>query len=433
MNIKIEEIGPCKKLLKIEVPKEKIEDEWQKQLNEVCKMANLPGFRKGKAPKKLIEKRFNDRIVEEVKRTVVSDNYQKAVEENKLSPVGEPEIGDIKLELGKPLNFEIAMEVLPTFELGEYKGIHLKKKPVSITSEDIDNALKTISRQRTQLIIVDDGKVEGEDFIICDCEVGVNSEVVWKDEDLEVMVSGSNVADINVPDLKTNLLGAKAGEKRTLKVELGEKFPVEQHRNKPAKLGICVKEIKRPVSPEINDEMAKKVGYDSLDELKEFLSDRLKVEKKKLVESEMHEQVYNKLLEMANFDLPKDVIESQASKRLQKYQVDLLNKGTPLEKIQKNLEDLRNASEESVIRDFKMSLVFEHIAEKEKIYVTESEVNQRINELANMYGTEPSNMRKQLEKLDSISNLRYQMRESKTLGFLMKEATVEEVKQEGNK
>lgn len=147
----------------------------------------------------------------------------------------------------------------------------------------------------------------------------------------------------------------------------------------------------------------------------------------------MHEQVYNKLLEMANFDLPKDVIESQASKRLQKYQIDLLNKGTPLEKIQKNLEDLRNASEESVIRDFKLSLVFEHIAEKEKIYVTESEVNQRINELANMYGTEPSNMRKQLEKLDSISNLRYQMRERKTLGFLMKEATMEEVKQEGDK
>ncbi len=145
MNIEIEEVGPCKKLLKIEIPKEAIEGEWQKQLGEVSRMAKLPGFRKGKAPRKLLEKNYGDKIMDDVKRAVVSDSYQQAIENNKLSPVGDPDISDIDLELGKPLKFEVTLEVLPTFELGEYKGMQLKSKSVSVTDEDIDKALETIT------------------------------------------------------------------------------------------------------------------------------------------------------------------------------------------------------------------------------------------------------------------------------------------------
>lgn len=430
MNIEIEEVGPCKKLLKIEIPREKIEDEWQKQLSEVSRMANLPGFRKGKAPRKLLEKKFGNQIKDEVKRAVVSESYRQAVEGNKLSPVGEPNVGDIDLELGKPLKFEITLEVLPTFELGKYRGIQLKKKPVSVTDEDIDNALNTISRQKTQLTVVDKGKVKEGDYIICDCEVGVNGEVIWKDEELEVMVSGSSVANINVPDLKTIIVGAKSGDKRTMDVVLGDNFPVEQHRNKSANIEISIKEIKRPASPDINDVLAKQVGYDSLDELKEFLSKRLEAEKKKLAEGEMHKQIYSKLVEMADFDLPEDMIAHQSNERLHRYQMELISKGAPLEEIEKNMVDLKNASEESVVKDFKLSLVIDRIAEEEKIFVTEDDVNQRINWLAGMYGIEPALMKKHLEKINSMSSLRHQLKEHKTLNFLMKEASIEEVREE---
>ncbi len=433
MNIEIEEVGPCKKSLKIEIPKERIEDEWQKQLNEVSRMAKLPGFRKGKAPRKLLEKKFSDRIIEDVKRAVVSESYQQALEGNKLSPIGDPDVGDIDLELGKPLKFEITLEVLPTFELGDYKGMQLKKKPVSVTDEDIENALKAVSRQKTQLAVVKKGKVKDGDYIICDCEVGVNGEAIWNDEELEVMVSGSSVANINVPDLKTNLVGAKSGDKLTMDVELGDNFSVEQHRNKSAKMEISIKEIKRPASPDINDELAKQVGYDTLGELREFLSKRLEVEKKNQVEGEMHEQIYSKLIEMADFDLPGDMIAHQSNERLHRYQMELINKGTPMEEMEKNIDDLKNASEESVIKDFKMSLVIDRIAEKEKIFVTENDVNQRINGLAGMYGIEPAAMKKQLERINGMSNLRHQLKEHKTLNFLMKEATIEEVKEEVKK
>ncbi|MBO1224023.1 MAG: trigger factor [Candidatus Scalindua sediminis] len=429
MKVEIEEIGPCKKLLKVEIPKEKIDDEWQEQLKELCKMADLPGFRKGKAPRSLVEKKFGERLMEDVKQKLVSSTYEEAVEKNKLSPVGEPEISDVNMELGKPLNFEVTMEVLPTFEIGEYKGLQLKKESVSVTDKDIKAALKTISGQKTQLTIVKDGKVEDDDYIICDCKVKVGRKIVFEDEDLEVMVSGSTVADINVPDLKSNLLGTKSGGKCSIDVELGDNFSVEQYRNKSAKLEISVKEIKRPVSPEIDDEMAKQMGYDSLAELSEFVSKKLEAEKKRMVDNDMREQIYKNLLEMANFDLPKDVIESQINKRLHRHQIELLNRGTPLEEIEKDMGNLKNASEESVIKDFKLSLILERIAEKEKIFVTEAEVNQRINTLANMYGTEPSKMRNQLEKIGNIPNLRYQMKESKTVDFLIKEAVTKEPNQ----
>ena len=433
MNIEIEEVGPCKKLLKIEIPKETIEGEWQKQLREVARMAKVPGFRKGKAPRKLLEKNYGDKIVDDVKRAVVSDSYQQAIEKNKLSPVGDPDIGDIDLELGKPLKFEITLEVLPTFELGEYKGLQLKRKPVAVTDEDIDKALETISKQKAQLTIVKTGKVKVEDFIICDCEVGINDEVVWSDQELEVMVSGSHVADINVPDLKDRLVGAKSGDKVSVDVELGDSFSVEQHRNKSAKMEISIKEIKRPKSPKIDDELAKQVGYDTLGELKEFMSKRLEMEKKRMAEGEMQEQISSKLIEMAGFEMPEDMIKHHTNERLHKYQLDLVNKGTPQEEIEKHTEDMKSASEEAVVRDFKMSLVLEHIAEKERIFVTEDDVNRRISEMAGMYGLDAAGMKKQLEKMNSMSNLRHQLRESKTLNLLMKEANIEEVKEEVKK
>ena len=430
MNIEIEEVGPCKKLLKIEIPKETIEGEWQKQLREVARMAKVPGFRKGKAPRKLLEKNYGDKIIDDVKRAVVSDSYQQAIEKNKLSPVGDPDISDIDLELGKPLKFEITLEVLPTFELGEYKGLQLKRKPVAVTDEDIDKALETISKQKAQLTVVKTGKVKEEDFIICDCEVGISGEVVWSDQELEVMVSGSHVAEINVSDLKDSLVGTKSGDKISVDVELGDNFSVEQHRNKSAKMEISIKEIKRPKSPKIDDELAKQVGYDSLGELKEFMSQRLEMEKKRMAEGEMQEQISSKLIEMADFEMPEDMIKHHTNERLHKYQHDLVNKGTPQEEIEKHTEDMKSASEESVVRDFKMSLVLEHIAEKERIFVTEDDVNRRISEMAGMYGLDAAGMKKQLEKMNSMSNLRHQLRETKTLNLLMKEANIEEVEEE---
>ncbi|GJQ60545.1 MAG: trigger factor [Candidatus Scalindua sp. AMX11] len=432
MKIGIEEIAPCKKLIKVEIPSETIEQEWQSQLNRLSGMVNLPGFRKGKAPKKLIEKKYSDRIAEDVKQSVISNTYQEAIKENGLSPVGEPELSDINLELGKPLIFDITLEVLPAFELGEYKGIKLLRKPVTVTNEDIEKTLKNINKQKTQLIVMEDSEIEANDHIICDCKVKVNKKIVWKGEDTEIEVSGSRVADIDVPDLQANLLGLQSGKHCSLKVELSDTFSVEEFRNSPATLELSVKEIKRPVAPEINDQMAKELDYESLDDLKEYLSKKLESEKKHYADIDMREQINKHLLEMADFELPKDMVKEQTNRKLHNYQIDLLNKGVSMEKIQENLKELKDVSEDSVVREFKLSLVLEQIAENERIYVTEKDLNNKIATLAHMYGIDQSKMRKQIEKMNSISNLRHELRETKTVDFLLKQAVVEDTQQENN-
>ena len=150
------------------------------------------------------------------------------------------------------------------------------------------------------------------------------------------------------------------------------------------------------------------------------------MDKKRWVEQDLQGQVYQKLLEMANFELPKDWIEHQTTRRLYRYQLELLHRGMPWEEIEKETQRLKGASEESVIRDLKLSLMLEYIADKERLYVTEQEAEQKINELAVIYNTTPPRMRRQLEKQGTLSGLRYQLRETKVVELLLKEAKIEE-------
>ena len=426
INVQIEEVGPCKKLLKIEVPKENIEIEWGKRFAEVCRIAELPGFRKGRAPKKLVEKRFNEQLKEDVKQAVISDSYQKAIEKNNINPIGLPEFSDIDFDPGKPLNFKVTLEVKPTFNIENYKGIKLIRKSTTVTDEDIEKALNNIAIQKAQLTVVEGGKIGHTDCVICDCQVKIGKDVIWQDSDIEIIASNPIVTGVDAPGLGSTLNGMSSGEQCKVSVKLIDTFPVKEQHGKNATLVLTVKEIKRPTVPKIDDELAKQLDFDSLDELKKRLQERLERDKQAWVQQNLTSQLYNKLFDTASLDLPKDLIARQVERRLRQYQLELLYKGTPVDKIREETERLKNASEESVVRDIKLSLILEQIADKEKLYATETDVENRIIEMANAYRTTPARLRKQLEKDDDISNLRCAVREKKVIDLLMKSAAIED-------
>jgi len=427
MNVIITEAGPCKKVLKFEIPKETIESEFEKKTAEVCDTVELPGFRKGRAPRKLVEKRFETQIKDDVKQAVVGDCYQKALEEHKLNPVGNPQFGEIKLEVGQPLNFDVTLEVWPSFELGQYKGLKLKKKPSNVTEEDVRKALQGMSLRKAQLTVVQDGSVKKGDHIICDCKVKVGINIVLEDDDVEILVEdGVAVVDTSVPDFATKLEGTKSGKECEIEMKLSDKFSKEEFRGKDAKLKLTVKEIKRLVMPEINGDFAKTLGYESLEDLNAHLRKRIEIDKKNWAEDDMRNQILDILLEQTKFDLPQDFVNYHTEQRVYKHQLDLLKKGMPLEEIQKQTENIKNASVESVMRELKASIVLDNIAEKEKIFVTENEVEQRIADIARAYNTDTVRVRKQLERQGSLSYLRNEMRENKVINLLLKEAKIEE-------
>ena len=332
MNVTIEDAGPCKKVLKFEIPKETVETEFEKKTLEVCNTVELPGFRKGRAPRKLIEKRFGSQIKDEVKQTIVSDCYQKTVEEHKLNPVGNPQFGEIKLEIGQPLNFDATLEVWPAFEINQYKGLKLKKKPATVTDEDMQKTLQGMSLRRAQLTVVKDGKVKKADHIICDCKIEVNGNVILEDDDVEIIVSGGiTIFDIMVPDLAAKLEGAQSGEECKVDVKLSDNFAQEEYRGKNAKLKLAVKEIKRLALPEINEDFAKTLGFESLEDLKTNTRKRIEIDKKNWVEDDLRNQILDTLIMQTNFELPQDFVNYHTERRIYKHQLDLLKRGYPLD------------------------------------------------------------------------------------------------------
>ena len=427
MNVTITEAGPCKKVLKFEIPKETIESEFEKKTAEVCDTVELPGFRKGRVPRKLVEKRFGAQIKDDVKQSVVSDCYQKALEEHKLNPVGNPQFGEIKLEVGQPLNFDVTLEVWPIFELGQYKGLKLKKKPSNVTEEDIGKVLQGMSLRKTQLSVVQDGSVKRGDHIICDCKVKVGRSVVLEDDDVEILVeNGVAVANIPIPELVTKLEGIKSGKECEIEIKLSDSFTKEEFRGKDAELKLTVKEIKRLAVPDVDDNFAKTLGSESLEDLKSNVRKRIEIDKKNWAEDDMRNQILDILLDETKFDLPQYFVNYHTEQRVYKHQLDLMKRGMPLEEIQKQTENIKNASAESVMRELKASIILDNIAEKEKIFVTENEVEQRIAAIARTYNTDVTRVRKQLERQGSLSYFRNEMRENKVINLLLKEAKIEE-------
>ncbi|HHT9111071.1 MAG TPA: trigger factor [Candidatus Brocadiaceae bacterium] len=427
MNVMIEEAGPCKKVLKFEIPRETVDSELEKKTREVCDTIEIPGFRKGRAPRKLVEKRFANQIRDEVKQSVVGDSYQKALEEHKISPVGDPKFGEIKMESGQPLNFDVTLEVLPTFDVEHYKGIQLKKKSAAVTEEDLDRALKEFAARKAQMTVVKDGVVKRGDQVICDCRVEVKGNNILEDEDIELFVAeGMTVAGISLPDLIAVMEGKKSGDESKVSVKLPDNFVKEEHRGNDARVTLVIKEIKRLALPEISEEFAKTLGFESLDDLKAKLRKQIEIDKKKWVEDDLRNQILDTLLNQIQLVLPQDFVNYQTEQRVYKHQMDLLNKGMPLDEIQKRTESIKNASSESVMRELKASLILHHIADKEKMFVTESEVENRIVEIARAYNTDVVRVRKQLERHGNLSYLRSDMRENKMLDVLVKEAKISE-------
>lgn len=427
MNVMIEDAGHCKKVLKFEIPKETVDSELEKKTREVCKTIEIPGFRKGRTPRKLVEKRFANQILDEVKQSVVGDSYQKALAEHKINPVGDPKFGEIKMESGQPLNFDVTLEVLPTFEVEQYKGIQLKKKSAAVTEADLDRALKEFAARKAQITVVKDGVVKRGDQVICDCKVEIKGNNILEDEDIELFVAdGMTVAGIPLPDLTAAMEGKKSGDESKIAVKLPDNFAKEEYRGKDAQLGFVIKEIKRLALPETNEGFAKTLGFESLNDLKSKLRKQVEVDKKRWVEDDLRNQLLDSLLNQIKFDLPLDFVKYQTEQRVYKHQMDLLDKGMPLDEIQKRTDSIKNASAESVMREFKASLILHHIADKEKMFVTESEVENRIVEIARAYNTDVGRVRKQLERHGNLSYLRSDMRENKMLNALVKDSQISE-------
>ncbi len=454
----IEEAGPCKKRVSIEVQEETIKSATDEQYETLRKEALVPGFRKGRAPRRLLEKRFGKETTEQVKLKLLADASAAAIKDNKLNSLGEPDIDFEKIELPEtgPLKFDFEVEVRPQFDLPQLEGVPVTKTKLEVTDELIDREILRIRKWSGLWTPREGGAVELEDQIIADVIIkpvsgashpvesavegaegvdsasplGTSSPQIEEEQklantDIYVRKNGF-VGAIPVEKLDELLIGAKAGDVKQTSIEVPKTYFKEEFRGKKVDIQITIKDIKWLKPAELDENFLKRYEVKDEAEMRVKIHDILHSQLEQQSRSEMTEQIYQYLLDNTDFDLPVDIVAEHSATLLKRQYVNLLMRGLPRQQVDEQMEQLRASSEEQAKRQFKVFFIIDKIAEKLGIETSEEEINGQIAQLAIQQGRRPERMREEMERDGSLAQLKLQVHERKCIDKLLESATVTE-------
>jgi trigger factor len=430
-NIRVEDVGPATKKVHVEIPKEKVAEKIAEQFKELRQGAHIPGFRKGRAPQKLIEKKFSADVKEQVRRTLISESYEQAIEQNSLQVLGEPEFENpdaVKIEEDAPLNYSFTVEIQPDITLPELSGFKVKKPVIPITEEHVDQAMQNLREQQGTLIPVEDRGVQDGDQVTADVHVKIEGKVTNHMHDTTIMVRPGRIAGLQINDIAEKLRDAKSGETREITTTVPDTYPVENVRGKEVTLEVTVKDIKKLEPIEINDEFLQSLGFTKEQELRDALREQMVERIDFDIKAAMRRQVIEQLLSQVDVKLPTKLSDRQTDRVVNRRAVDLLMKGIPRERIEQNVEQLRTGAQDEAVRELKTFFILQKVAQQLNVDVSEGELNNRIATLAYQQGRRPERLKQEMSKDGStLTNLFVSMREEKAIDKIIETAEVEEV------
>jgi trigger factor len=428
--IKVEDAGPATKKVSVEIPRERIEAKLQEQFKELRSQAAIPGFRVGHAPQKLIEKRFATDVRDQVRRALISESYEQAVEKNSLQVIGEPQFDNpeaIQLPDSGSLSYSFEVEVQPDIKLPELNRLKVKRPKIDVSDENVQQALTNLREQQGTLVPVEDRGVEEKDYLIADVHVRDGDTVIAHQHDAQIVARPGRLAGIQVDDLAEQLKGLKGGEKRELKLTAPDTHANEQIRGKEVTVEIALKDIKRLEAAELNQEFLESLGFQTeqelLDALRQQMVERIDYD----VKQSMREQVNKYLLDNVQIDLPTKLSDRQADRVVQRRAMDLMMRGLPREQVEANIERLSGGAKDEASRELKLFFILQKIAAEQNVDVDEAELNGRIAMLAAQRGRRPEKMKQEMAKDGTLANLYVQLREQKAVDKILETAEVEEV------
>lgn len=431
--VKVEDAGPASKKVTVEIPEERIQTVLGQQFKELRSQAALPGFRPGKAPQKLIEKRFTKEVRDQVTRTLLQESYQQAVEKNKLQVLGEPAFEkeeEIKLPDTGAMSYTFSVEVQPEFTLPDFGGIAIKKPKVNITDEHVQQALANLREQQGTLLPVEDRGVQEGDIIAADVHVKLGDEEVLHQHDMQLKVKPGTVMAIKLDDLPAQLSGAKVDEVKTININAGENHPTEKLRGKDVAVEFKIKDIRQLELAEINSEFLEQLGFENEQQLLEALREEMVNRVESDVQNNMRDQVAKALLDAVQIDLPEKLSTKQEARIVQRRAMDLLQRGVPEDQIVANLENLRGGAKDEAARELKLNFILAKVASEQEIDVSEGELNGNIAAIAAQRNMRPEKLKQQMASEGSLQTLYVRLRELKAIDKILEKAKIEEVEPE---
>ncbi len=426
MDVTVGDGGVCKKKLTITIPREDVDKKLDERFTELQREAQVPGFRPGHAPRRLVEKRFREAVTEEVRTALAAESFQKALEEQKLDVIGEPDLGPDAIQMPDdgPMTLTVELEVRPEFEVPDYAGIPIDVERKPVDEKDVEHAIEHAREEHAPLELVPEGKgAKKKDYVAADLVIRAGEEKVVDRQDARFQVDEIVVEGIPLADVPKILKGAKVGETKTAAVKIPDDAAREDLRGKEAEVRITVRELRRPV--DLDDEgLLKAVGYESMDALKGSIRRQLEGQADLDYRRRQEEAVRAWLLEHAPMELPEDLAKRHADRLLGRTLVNLQYRGVPVGEIEKRLDEIRSASAAQSARDLKLTFILDRIASKEKVEVTDAEVDARVRFIAAQYGRRADRVREDMQAKGTLESLRGQIQEDKVIRMLLDKAKV---------
>lgn len=393
MSFKVEQLEE-KNMVKlvIEATAEEFEAGLNNAYNKSKSKINVPGFRKGKAPRKIIEQLYGQEVFfEDAANAIIPDAYAKACIESELDIVSQPKISVTQLEKGKPFVFEAEVAVRPEVELGNYKGVEVSKVDTEATDADVEEEIKKVAEQNSRTITVEDRAVKDGDMTVIDFEGFVDGVAFegGKGENYPLTIGSHSFID----NFEDQIIGMNIGDEKEINVTFPEEYHAEELKGKPATFKVSVKEIKEKQLPDIDDDFAQDVSdFDTLDEYKADLKKKIAERKEAEAKRQKETEAIEKIVADSKMDIPQAMIDTQVTRMAEDFAQRLQQQGLSLETYFKytglTAEKILDDMKPEAVKRIQNSLVLEAVAKAENIQVSDDEFNAELSKMAEMYKME---------------------------------------------
>jgi trigger factor len=425
LQVAVADLSQCRKDLTVEIPVEEVNAAFEKTYGVYARHVKAPGFRPGRVPRQLIKRRFANEVKDEVIKTLVPEALQTAVVEHMLRVVGDPHIEDLSINEGEPMRFRATLEVLPEFELKEYKGLKLTKRVAPVTDREVEHTLEHLRQSAAEFVPVEVRESRDGDFVSVNL-VGKYVEP-WEEEDLksddvQIEVGADNVQ----PEFGENLRGVKAGDVREFRVKYPEDFSAEGLAGKTLDFTATVVAVREKEAPGLDDEFARDLGdYESLQQLRDRIRENLTASAEARARADLREEAVKRILEDYDFEVPSALVEAQAADRAREFAYVLMRNGVPPQTVKEiDWEERMKEFRPLAARDVRMALVFAEIGEAEGVEVSGEELDAEIERMARASGEPAYQLKARLTKDDSLSSIENRLRHQKALEAVIKHAEV---------
>lgn len=431
MKTELKEVSPTQREIHIEIEPEAVRAVYNKVSQKYAKAAQVPGFRKGFAPLDIIRLRYKEDIQNEVLRELLPEKVQAAIEEHNLQPLAEPHLhfddfDNLKLNGSQPLSLHIHVEVMPEIPTPEYKGLEAVRRVRPLRDGEMDKIIDQRRQNDASLVPVEGRKSEAGDTLIVDLEGtfedDANGEPI-KADDLEITLGDEGIEQ----SFTENLVGLEQDEEKEFTVSYPEDFSSPALAGKTVHYKAKVKSVGKIELPELDDEWAQSLeeGYENLEDLKTRLNADLETVAKSDADAAVRNELINKLIEKHNFEIPNALIETQARNLLNNFAQDMQQRGVDLNKVDQEFvkmayEQMKGQAE----RDVRGAMLLEKVAELEAVEVSDEEVQNEIEQMANYYGVPPEQIKQSLAQQGGESNIANNLRTRKAIEAIFNNASI---------